>query len=616
MNKFLTLLLSIILIFSLSACSSNVIGATATDSVLEPTRQNLAETNISNETTQETTTTSEISVDYDSEDLGADHESEITSNISLNGNSISFAGEGISVKDSVTTITSAGAYEISGTLTDGQIIITAGEDDMVELILNGVEIESSFEAAIYIQNAEKVVLIIGDNTENKISSSAPMVNENETEIPNATIYSQSDITIKGNGALQVISENNHGIASKDDLLITGGILTFITGKDGVKGRDLIAIKDGSLTIQAEGDGMQSTNIDETERGNVVIDGGTINIQAGLDGIQAANSLIVNEGNLDIVTGEGSSQNYAGGESKKGLKATNAITINAGTININSMDDAVHSNNTITINGGDILISSGDDGLHSDTTLEINAGNLNILQSYEGIESATITINDGLIHLVSSDDGINAAGGVDGSSMGGRPGQNNFTTGGNYNLYINGGYIAVNAFGDGIDINGSIEMNAGVVIVNGPTENMNGALDYMGTFTINDGFLVAVGSAGMAQAPSTSSTQYSVLYNFSSQLAAGTLVHVESASGEKILTFSPTKNFQSIGFSTANLENGETYQISTGGKTTGNELDGLFTDGVYTSGTQVTNLTISSIVTGSGTMGGFPGGGGGGRPQRP
>lgn len=126
----------------------------------------------------------------------------------------------------------------------------------------------------------------------------------------------------------------------------------------------------------------------------------------------------------------------------------------------------------------------------------------------------ITINDGTIHLVASDDGINASGGNGEAAMGGPPmrggGPGGFESGDSY-LYINGGYIPVDANGDGIDANGPIEMTAGTVIVNGPTNDGNGLLDYLGAFNISGGYLVAVGSSGMAKAPSTTSTQYSAMY---------------------------------------------------------------------------------------------------------
>ncbi|MFN2195231.1 MAG: dockerin type 1, partial [Anaerolineales bacterium] len=116
---------------------------------------------------------------------------------------------------------------------------------------------------------------------------------------------------------------------------------------------------------------------------------------------------------------------------------------------------------------------------------------------------------------------------------------------------------------------------------------------------------------------TSSTQYSVIYNFQSALSAGTLVHFQTAAGEEILTFASTKTYQSVVFSSPDLENGETYQLYTGGSSSGVETDGLYSDGIYSAGTQVTSFTISSMVTGSGGAGGggvFPGGGPG--RQRP
>ena len=75
----------------------------------------------------------------------------------------------------------------------------------------------------------------------------------------------------------------------------------------------------------------------------------------------------------------------------------------------------------------------------------------------------ITINAGHLHVASSDDGINVAGGLDGSGMmnrgmrpGGAPGQDAFSSASRY-LYIHGGYIVVDANGDGVDVNGAVVM---------------------------------------------------------------------------------------------------------------------------------------------------------------
>jgi hypothetical protein len=243
---------------------------------------------------------------------------------------------------------------------------------------------------------------------------------------------------------------------------------------------------------------------------------------------------------------------------------------------------------------------------------MNGGDLRITRSYEGIESNQITINDGKIRLVSSDDGINgtSAAATGRGGMPGRGGPGGFEAG-DSRLFINGGYVAVDALGDGLDINGAAEMTGGIVLVNGPTANNNGALDHV-TFKITGGFLAATGSAGMAQAPSTSSTQYSLMHNFSTVQAAGTLVHIATSDGKEMVTFGPTKTYQSFVISSPELQNGATYVVYSGGRSTGVATDSLYAGGKYTAGAQVASYTLTSVVTGAG-MGGPRGGV---RPVRP
>ncbi len=194
-----------------------------------------------------------------------------------------------------------------------------------------------------------------------------------------------------------------------------------------------------------------------------------------------------------------------------------------------------------------------------------------------------------------------------SIPGGGPGQDAFSETGDYYLYINGGYVYVDANGDGIDVNGTIEMTDGLVIVNGPTENMNAALDYQGTFTISGGTLVAAGSAGMAQGFSETSTQNSVLVNFDTTLAAGTVINIQNANGVNMLTFVPTKSYQSVVFSSPEMKTGEEYIIYTAGSVSGDAPDGLATSGSYSPGIQHTSFTISSVVTRLGNTTGMGGG---------
>jgi hypothetical protein len=651
-----SLLLLATLIFTLTACAGDVAESIGVAAASQPATESVEEssTAVSPQPDSEAPSGA-VTVEYDDDDLDSSVSSPDMSYIKLEGDTITFEGSGATVNGNIVTITSAGMYSISGTLNDGQIIVDTVDQETVVLVLNGADITCSTSAPIYVSNAEKTVITLADGTENYVTDGATYVFEDGEDEPNAAVFSKDDLTINGNGSLTVDANYNNGIASKDDLKITGGSITVNAVNDGIKGRDSIAVRDGTITVNAGGDGMQSNNDEDPERGYISIEGGTLDITAEKDGIQAETRLTISGGMITISSGGGSingtraanwgdqgmefnpmersrpednpmqdnpAENMpmqdnpmasnlddtSSGDSAKGLKAGVDVTIMGGSIDIDSADDAIHSNDSLTINSGDLLLASGDDGIHSDSTLEINGGDLNITTSYEGIESAVLTFNGGNIHLVASDDGINASGGTGGFGMGGRPGQDDLAGSMNYHTYINGGYIYVDATGDGIDSNGPIDMSGGVVVVNGPTSNNNGALDCVSGFDVTGGVLVAVGSAGMAQGPSETSTQYSVIYTFESVQAAGTMVHLETEDGQEILTFVPMREYQSVVLSSPALENGSTYVVYSGGSSTGTVTDGLYSDGTYAAGTQVASFAISSVVTYAGASGGgFRGG---------
>ena len=609
MKKIIACLLLITLFAMLTACSGYAMGATAeadsTSSVAasQPATglEAAANTTAGTQQTPEITFVP-ISVEYDDDDLESSASSAAATTIKLDGDTIIFDGSGVAVDGNIVTITSAGTYNISGTLNDGQLVVDTADEETVVLVLNGVNTTCATSAPIYVRNAEKTVLTLADGTENYVTDGASYVFENaEAGEPNAAIFSKDDLTINGNGALTVNANYDNGIVSKDDLKITGGNITVNAVNDGIKGKDSVAVLDGTLTIVAGSDGLQASNVEDVEKGYIAIEGGTLDITAGLDAIQAETSLLVSGGNLMLTSGAG--QNSTA-DSTKGLKAGVDITITGGSLTIDAADDAIHSNNTLTIDGGDIVLASGDDGIRADASLVINGGAVNVIQSYEGLESNVIIINDGTIHIASSDDGINVSDGSGGGMMGG-PGESVSAA---YYLEINGGYVYVDAGGDGLDSNGLGTLNGGVVIVNGPTTNGNGSLDVNGMLEIGGGFLVAVGSAGMAQSPSTASMQYSVLVTLPSMQAAGSVVHIERDNGEDILTFVPAKAYQTVIISSPELKNGATYVVYAGGEATGTVTDGLYADGTYTAGTQVSSLTIASIVTGESTGMGGPGGG--------
>jgi len=558
------------------------------------------------------------SVTEDIEDH-ADAEAEVLENLGstsivLDGDSITVDGAGAMADGGTVTITAPGTYRLAGSLDDGRVIVDV-EDGVVGLVLEGVDIRNSTGPAIYVVSAQESVIVLADDTENQVSDGATRENEGAEDVPTAAIFSMADLTLSGSGSLAVDGNYQDGITSKDGLMVTGGTLVIRAQDDGIRGKDYVIVQGGDSAITAGGDGIKSDNEEDTSQGYVRIEAGTLDVTAGSDAIQAQTAVMVTDGELTLTSGGGHGSRVDASASAKGIKGLASVVIDGGTLSIDSADDAVHSNGRIVINDGILVLASGDDGVHADDSPDINGGDIRITDSYEGLESAIITINDGNIHLVASDDGINVASGNDGSGFmpgpgrgggrgqfpgggqqpGGFPGQDGFATGDNY-LYIHGGYIVVDAHGDGLDVNGPVEMTDGVVLISGPTENMNGALDYFNQFNISGGFLVAAGSAGMAQAPREYWDEDSLLLSFNGTARAGTLVHIESAKGDQLLTFSPAKDYQTLVFSSADLKGGETYEVYLDGRSDGEVIDGLYQAGSYTSGTQYTSFTISSVVT--------------------
>lgn len=616
MKKIITFLVTLIMIFSLTACSNTQTVSSSTDTSSQTS---------SNTTAVEATVIPiETAVTNDpSENYTWDEATAVA--ITLNGDSAASSGEGVTVAGSIVTITSAGTYLLSGTLTDGQVIVDTEDEELVTLVLDGVNISNSTSSAIYITNADSAMIILNENTENVVSDAATYVYATADEDePNAAIFSKANLTIYGSGSLTVNGNYNDGISSKDGLIIASGSITVNAMDDGIRGKDYLLVKSGNLLITAGGDGLKSDNEEDTTLGYISIESGTLNITSGKDGIDASVNVLVSGGEITIVSGGGSNQQIDETTSAKGISGSANVAITGGTFNINSADDTIHSNGAIVVSGGSFVLLSGDDGMHADATLTINGGDIQINQSYEGIESAIITINDGTIHITASDDGVNVAGGTDSSGMmnpgmggqgagggpGGRgqnggPGTDSFSGAtSSYYLYINGGYLAVNAGGDGLDSNGGIVMTNGTVLVNGPTNDGNGSLDYTTGFSISGGFFVATGSSGMAQAPDTTSTQNSLLLNFTSGMQADTIINIQNSAGETILSFSPVKQFQSIAFSSDSLTTGTEYTVSVGGTSTGTVTDSLYQDGVYSGGQSYTTFTVSSVVTQLGSSGGF------------
>lgn len=548
---------------------------------------------------------------------------------------IMVSGAGAVAEGKTLTVTQAGTYLLSGNAADSAITVEVGESDKVQLVLLGLTLTSTNRPALYIRAADKVFLTLGEGTVNSLSDGASYAYTDGDSTPDGVIFSRADLTVNGAGSLTVTAVAKHGVVSKDDLIITGGDITVTAPNVGLCGKDCVKVTGGSITVEAGSDGIRADNTEDASRGFVYIAGGELAITAGKDGIQAETVLRVGGGTLMLTTGGGSQNgsthtdgsfnpNWGFGgtsgatdtaESAKGLKCTTDILIEGGTVTVDSADDALHANGSIAISGGVFTLRSGDDGIHADNALGITGGAIHITKSYEGLEATDIVIGGGKHAIVASDDGLNAAGGNDASSISGRPGQGFFeeTTG---SLSITGGYLLVNAAGDGLDSNGALTVTGGVTLVSGPTNSGNGALDYATTASVSGGVVIALGAQGMATGFTAAENQGAIFVSFSTQ-AAGKSLALCDTEGNVIASFTPEKAYSSAVITAPGISASGTYTLVVGGTVTGADENGYAQGATLSGGSTLTGIEMDGYVYGSSNIGGMPGMGGGGmRPGRP
>lgn len=522
--------------------------------------------------------------------------------IALEGEDASVSGQGAYAYDgSVLYISNAGKYVVSGTLTDGSIVVDAADSSKVWILLDGVEISCADDACIRVDQADKVFLTLAEGTENRLSSGAEYSEEALADGTGGVIFSHDDLTINGSGSLTVTAAYKHGIEANDDLVITGGTITIDAPGDGIHVNDSLRMMETTLTIMAVDDGID-------------IDG------AGTEETDAA--------------ADPSQNGY--------------LHVESGTYTITSEGDAIHTASDITITGGTFTISSGDDGIHSETVFDMVAGTVLIEECYEGIEAKTINIAGGDVTVYPTDDGLNANGNS-GMSMGmgnmaagmaGRKGGMQMPGGENMSempemgengempeppqrpdgenmtempempqadeeevaqealagnmaetenaptdenagaaaeeeetwLCISGGSVTViNESGrdaDGLDSNGDIYITGGTVRVSMTgSDGSNSAIDYGsengGVCEVTGGTLVACGGSSMAEGFDSGSTQVGILYNLETTAEAGTEVQVLDESGEVLLSYTAECAFNSVALSCPELEVGRTYTIAVG-----------------------------------------------------
>lgn len=544
--------------------------------------------------------------------------------------------DGVTQSGSVYTITKAGEYTVAGLLSEGQLIVDAGDENEVTIVLNGTSITCSSGSPIYVKNASEVKIKSEENSFNEvIDNRAEATEDSSDDAGNAAIYATCDLKLVGKGALVVTGNYNNGIQSKDDLSIKNVIVKVTAVNNAVKGNDAVDIESGNIiAISDKGDGIKTSNSSISNKGNqngiVTITGGNIDVYAACDGIDAAYGVdISGDGNLNIytdtyseyseeVTSSGSSSGTSAGHGSSGNKTASANTVSyvaaSDTIanapggfgggNMGGMDGqnggnkaggdrpgmpgdfnesgnssgqsystkGIKAESEISISGFTINICSTDDGIHANS----DSGVLETGEDGKG----TIVINGGSITISSTDDGINACTG-DGKTS---PIVN-----------VTAGYIDITTASgdtDGIDSNGNYVQTGRFVLVKGGSSsgNVSGSIDVDGTVTITGGTCVALG--GVCKTPVNSANAY-VLSSVSFSSGSYSL---KNSSGKEVISFTVDGTFGNGWICSDTLVTGTSYTLYRGSDS--------IADWTQESGTMGASGTGSF---GGGKMGGFGGG---------
>lgn len=564
-------------------------------------------------------------------DLAGTYEESGAVYVTLSDDGITGETAGVAINGQTMTITAEGTYIFSGTLSEGQIVVDADNAKVQIVFDNvditcassaAVYVKSAEKVFVTLaegsqntlRNTDEYVAIDDNNIDAVIFAKSDLTLNGTGSLTIVSaeghgIVSKDDLKITG--GTYDITAAGHALSGKDSVRIADGAFVLTAEKDGIHAENAddeekgyIYIADGDFTITSDGDGMDASNI-------VQIEDGTFDITAGGG---AANSLKTHESDM---SGGGMSQNIErpdgesmpqmgekpdeesmsqmgekpdgenmpqdtttdeSGTSTKGIKAGGGMYLNGGTYQIDSADDSIHSNANITIADGTYTLATGDDGVHADDALTVNGGMITVTESYEGLEGLTVTINDGTIDITARDDGINTAGGTDQSGFGtfgdhfkgmdSADDETEETTDNEMWMELNGGYIHILAGGDGVDSNGDLTINGGEIYIDGPSDNGNSAIDYgdRSSAYVNGGMLVAIGSSGMAEGMSDSSKQEVLMVKLGEQMEVGD-VELTDNEGNVIVSYTALKSYDCVIISTAEVESGATYTLTTSGTMT-------------------------------------------------
>ena len=268
------------------------------------------------------------------------------------------------------TISEAGVYVVSGSSKNATIYVEAGDEDKVQIVLDGVSMTNEDMPCIYVKSGDKV-FVTTTGEESSLSVTGDFKDDGDTNL-DAVIFSKEDLVLNGTGTLNITSSDN-AVTSKDTLKVTGGNINIDCSGSGLEAHDAIEIADGNINITNSNDGLHAEDNDDDSVGYIYICGGTFNINAKDDAIHATTIIQIDGGDYTLVGGECIEGTY--------------IQINDGNIDITASDDGINAahkssqyNPTFEMNGGNVTISMGagdTDGVDSNGDIIINGGTISV-----------------------------------------------------------------------------------------------------------------------------------------------------------------------------------------------------------------------------------------------
>lgn len=520
------------------------------------------------EGTENTLSSGETYVDIDDNSIDAALFSK--DDLTLNGSgSLTIeapGGHGVVVKDSLTvtggsyTVTAA-SHALSGkkdiSIADGSFTLNSGKDG-----LHAANKKDETEGFVYIEGGDFHITSQGDgisgevyveisggsfdilsgggyeNAEPHSDSGFPgfpgmeTTTEEDDSVSTKGIKAEGDLTISG-GTFKIDAADDT-IHSNSSIYITGGTFDLASGDDGIHADRDLDISDGVIGIATSYEGLEALN--------VRISGGKINLVATDDGINGAGDAVEEETETTGEESEGSVSSLA-------FSGEQLLLLSDGNDGFPGMPEGMDGENMPTppgdMNGDMENMPTPPDGASGDT---------------EGFPE----MPGGFPGDFGGDEKNQRGGGPGGGGPGGFGGFGGFPGMENSNatIVISGGEIYINASGDHIDANGTIEITGGTVVTCGPVWGDTAVLDYDKTASISgSGLFIGTGSTMMAQ--DFTEAEHGQLFVRTGNQTAGTTLTVLDSDGNTIYELTPELDYALLVFSGPDLVKGETYTICVG-----------------------------------------------------